>query len=73
MVNLWLMVIDDVESIPGCWLCTYPSEKKQWRLESLLPIDGKIEHVPNHQPVWRFVILNSLKAYPPLIKHDNGK
>ena len=28
MVNLWLMVIDDVESIPGCWLCTYPSEKK---------------------------------------------
>ena len=42
MVNLWLMMVDDSESISGWWL-SHPSEKDESHLALSLQIYGKIK------------------------------
>ena len=51
MVNLWLMMVDDGESITGWWYTTH-SEKYESSGMMTFQIYGEIKHVPNHQPAY---------------------
>jgi hypothetical protein len=40
----------ELKHIPSGWWYTYPSEKYESQLFTLIPVYGKIKHGPNHQP-----------------------
>ena len=67
MVNLWLMMVDDGESITAWWF--EPPEKYESMGMMNFSIYGKIKNVPNHQAVIYKLILVMILIYQEYVKN----